>query len=84
MRQSNRAKTDRTIPTTNTDRISCCLSEHGTIETIAKGAPETSFLHFGGRVRMEATDGPFGIIDQQVVGAFLEGGLEAALERSSI
>ncbi|HSG33306.1 MAG TPA: fumarylacetoacetate hydrolase family protein [Sphingomonadaceae bacterium] len=50
---------------------SSCISERRAIEIIAKGKPETSFLAFDDRVRMEARaeDGsaPFGAIDQIVV-----------------
>lgn len=51
---------------------SSCLSERRAIEMIAAGKPETPFLHYGDRVRMEALgqDGsPFGNIDQRVVAA---------------
>lgn len=56
----------------NADRAagSACLAEARVIEIIDKGAPETPFLRFGDRVRMEARlpDGPlFGAIEQQVV-----------------
>ena len=49
---------------------SCCLAERRAIEAIERGAPQTPFLRFGGRVRMEAVIGetrPFGTIDQRVV-----------------
>lgn len=52
---------------------SSCISERRAIEIIADGKPTTGFMHFGDRVRMEATaaDGtqPFGAIDQRVVAA---------------
>jgi fumarylacetoacetate (FAA) hydrolase len=51
---------------------SACIAERRAIETIAKGAPQTSFMKFGDRVRMEARwqDQPvFGVIDQRVVKA---------------
>lgn len=52
---------------------SSCISERRAIEIIAGGKPETSFMAFGDRVRMEATaaDGsaPFGAIEQKVVQA---------------
>jgi fumarylacetoacetate (FAA) hydrolase len=57
----------------NRDRShgSCCLAEVRTIETIERGAPETPFMSFGDRVRIEMTgaDGAslFGAIDQTVV-----------------
>lgn len=50
---------------------SSCLSERRAIEMIAGGKPETPFLHFGDRVRMEVVGGPFGVIDQQVIQAAL-------------
>ena len=50
---------------------SSCLAERRMIETIEKGAPETPFLKFGDRVRIEMLDAEgrsiFGAIDQQVV-----------------
>lgn len=52
---------------------SSCISERRAIEIIATGKPETSFMRFGDRVRMEAHDAdgraPFGQIDQLVVRA---------------
>ncbi len=52
---------------------SSCISEVRAIEIIAHGAPATSFMQFGDRIRMagRGTDGsePFGVIDQQVVEA---------------
>jgi len=60
-----------TISNRDRSRGSCCLAEVRTIETIEKGAPETPFLQFGDRVRIEMLDGDgksiFGAIDQQVV-----------------
>ena len=60
----------------NADRSagSSCISERRVIEIIDTGAAQTSFMHFGDRVRMEAvqidgTAGPFGAIDQRVVAA---------------
>ncbi len=52
---------------------STCVSERRGIEMIEHGAPQTGFLRFGDRVRMEAV-GPageplFGPLDQQVVHA---------------
>jgi fumarylacetoacetate (FAA) hydrolase len=50
---------------------SCCIAERRAIEMIDKGVPETTFLRFGERVRIEASlDRPevsFGPIDQRVV-----------------
>ncbi len=49
---------------------SSCISERRAIEIIAHGAPQTGFMHFGDRVRMEARDStgatPFGAMDQVV------------------
>ncbi len=49
---------------------STCISERRGIEIIDKGAPQTAFMKFGDRVRMQAlgADGVsvFGAIDQQV------------------
>lgn len=50
---------------------SSCISEVRAIEMIAGGRPETGFMKFGDRVRMEAraADGstPFGLIEQRVI-----------------
>jgi fumarylacetoacetate (FAA) hydrolase len=50
---------------------SSCISERRMIETIAVGTPQTPFMRFGDRVRMEARDRQgaplFGPIDQRVV-----------------
>ncbi len=50
---------------------SSCLAERRMIETIAQGQPETPFLRFGDRVRIEMLDSAgssiFGAIDQRVV-----------------
>ncbi|MCF5722801.1 fumarylacetoacetate hydrolase family protein [Pseudomonas syringae] len=57
----------------NADRSvgSACIAERRAIETITNGAPQTGFMRFGDRVRMEARglDGEvlFGAIDQRVV-----------------
>ena len=52
-------------------RGSACISERRAIEIIAGGKPETPFMAFGDRVRMEAVTSqgriPFGAIDQTVV-----------------
>ncbi|MCW6528632.1 fumarylacetoacetate hydrolase family protein [Sphingomonas sp. MMSM20] len=52
---------------------SSCIAERRGIEIIDRGAPETSFMRFGDRVRMEAraADGGllFGVIEQEVVPA---------------
>jgi fumarylacetoacetate (FAA) hydrolase len=50
---------------------SSCISERRAIEIIAAGAPQTPFMSFGDRVRMEARthdrQTPFGPIEQKVV-----------------
>lgn len=50
---------------------SACISERRAIEMVAYGAPQTGFMRFGDRIRMEAraADGSplFGAIDQRVV-----------------
>jgi fumarylacetoacetate (FAA) hydrolase len=47
-----------------------CIAEIRTIETINNGAPTTSFMKFGDRIRIEMNDASgssiFGAIDQQV------------------
>lgn len=52
---------------------SSCLAEKRTLEQIAHGAPQTPFLKFGDRVRIEMLDAQgysiFGAIDQKVVKA---------------
>src|SRR5690606_8742254 len=49
---------------------SSCLAERRMLETIESGAPNTPFLHFGDRVRIEMFDAEgrsiFGVIDQAV------------------
>jgi fumarylacetoacetate (FAA) hydrolase len=50
-----------------------CIAEMRTVETILSGSPNTQFLHFGDRVRIEMNDPSgqsiFGAIDQEVVHA---------------
>jgi len=51
---------------------SACIAERRVIEKIDQGEILTGFMHFGDRVRMQArfddgSDGPFGVIEQQVV-----------------
>ncbi|WP_353194774.1 fumarylacetoacetate hydrolase family protein [Pusillimonas noertemannii] len=59
----------------NADRAagSACIAERRAIELIEQGKSTTPFMHFGDRVRMQATaaDGsaPFGVIDQRIVKA---------------
>jgi fumarylacetoacetate (FAA) hydrolase len=52
---------------------SSCLAERRTLEQLEHGAPRTSFLRFGDRVRIEMLDDQgrsiFGAIDQQVTHA---------------
>jgi fumarylacetoacetate (FAA) hydrolase len=49
---------------------SCCLAEVRMLEQLAEGEPQTPFLRFGDRVRIEMTDAEgaslFGAIDQRV------------------
>lgn len=48
----------------------CCLAEVRMYETIEGGAPKTSFLKFGDKVRIEMNDATgnsiFGVIEQTV------------------
>jgi fumarylacetoacetate (FAA) hydrolase len=53
---------------------SACIAERRVIEMIDQGSAKTGFMKFGDRVRMQAhfddgREGPFGVIDQQVVEA---------------
>jgi fumarylacetoacetate (FAA) hydrolase len=53
---------------------SACIAERRVIEKIDRGEIRTGFMRFGDRVRMQArfddgADGPFGVIEQQVVPA---------------
>jgi fumarylacetoacetate (FAA) hydrolase len=53
---------------------SACIAERRVIEKIDQGEIRTGFMRFGHRVRMQArfdddSDGPFGVIEQQVVKA---------------
>ncbi|MBI3367476.1 MAG: fumarylacetoacetate hydrolase family protein, partial [Burkholderiales bacterium] len=53
---------------------SACIAERRVIEKIDQGEIRTGFMRFGDRVRMQArfddgADGPFGVIEQQVVKA---------------
>ncbi|MFP5445274.1 MAG: fumarylacetoacetate hydrolase family protein, partial [Betaproteobacteria bacterium] len=53
---------------------SSCIAERRMVEALAGGAPRTSFLRFGERVRMVALNdrgepGPFGVLEQTVVQA---------------
>jgi fumarylacetoacetate (FAA) hydrolase len=56
----------------NKDRArgSACIAEKRSLETIEQGAPETPFLKFGDRVKIEMLDlegrSIFGAIDQDV------------------
>jgi fumarylacetoacetate (FAA) hydrolase len=57
----------------NEDRAagSACIAERRAIELIEHGAPQTQFMRFGDRVRIEMLDGDgasiFGAIDQRIV-----------------
>ncbi|WP_062734435.1 fumarylacetoacetate hydrolase family protein [Sphingobium abikonense] len=48
---------------------SACISERRAIEMIDSGAPQTPFMRFGDRIRLEVEGGIFGAVDQIVVGA---------------
>lgn len=53
---------------------SACIAERRVIEKIDQGEIHTGYMRFGDRVRMQArfddgSDGPFGVIEQQVVPA---------------
>ncbi len=55
---------------------SSCIAERRVIEMIDGGAAKTGYMRFGDRIRMQAQhpdgrDGPFGVIEQQVVQAAL-------------
>lgn len=60
-----------TISNYDRSRGSSCLAEVRTLETIDSGSPQTPFMRFGDRVRIEMLDRDgqsiFGAIDQQVV-----------------
>jgi len=60
-----------TIANQETSRGASCLAEKRMLEIIANGEPETPFMQFGDRVRIEMLDAQrqsyFGAIEQQVV-----------------
>ncbi|MEX0916375.1 MAG: fumarylacetoacetate hydrolase family protein, partial [Wenzhouxiangellaceae bacterium] len=60
-----------TIANQDTRRGASCLAEKRMLEIIANGKPETPFMQFGDRVRIEMTDPDgnsyFGAIEQEVV-----------------
>jgi fumarylacetoacetate (FAA) hydrolase len=60
-----------TVSNAGGERGSACIAERRVIEIIAQGAPATSYMRFGDRVRMAARlpsgEAPFGAIDQRVV-----------------
>ncbi|MEK8080106.1 fumarylacetoacetate hydrolase family protein [Pseudomonas sp. XK-1] len=62
-----------TVSNADRDVGSACIAERRAIEMIEYGAPQTGFMRFGDRVRMEVLDGDgqsiFGGIDQRVVAA---------------
>jgi fumarylacetoacetate (FAA) hydrolase len=66
-----------TVSNYDRSKGSSCLAEQRALETIAHGAPKTTFLMFGDRVRIEmhGRDGAsvFGAIDQKVVPALRSG-----------
>jgi fumarylacetoacetate (FAA) hydrolase len=62
-----------TVSNYDRSRGSSCIAERRALETVASGKPQTSFLRFGDRVRIEMFDAAgqsiFGAIDQKVVKA---------------
>ncbi|MCA1778438.1 MAG: fumarylacetoacetate hydrolase family protein [Xanthomonadaceae bacterium] len=60
-----------TIANQDTSRGASCLAEKRMLEIIAGGEPETPFMKFGDRVKIEMTDADghsyFGAIEQQVI-----------------
>jgi len=63
-----------TVSNAERSRGSGCIAERRAIEILDQGAPSTSFMKYGDRVRMEASlDGKpvFGAIDQRIVPANL-------------
>ena len=60
-----------TVSNRDTERGSACLVERRMLEIMAEGAPKTSYLRIGDRVRIEMFDAAgasiFGAIDQTVV-----------------
>lgn len=60
-----------TVSNVDRSKGSCCLAEKRMLETIESGKPETPFMRFGDRIRIEmfdrGGDSLFGAIDQQVV-----------------
>ncbi|QJW83757.1 fumarylacetoacetate hydrolase family protein [Ramlibacter terrae] len=61
-----------TVSNADGQKGSACIAERRAIESIEQGAPKTSFMKFGDRVRMEARwqgQPVFGAIDQRVVQA---------------
>jgi fumarylacetoacetate (FAA) hydrolase len=63
-----------TVSNTSRGAGSACIAERRVIEKIDLGEIHTGFMKFGDHVRMQARhddgrDGPFGVIDQQVVHA---------------
>ncbi|MBS7457845.1 fumarylacetoacetate hydrolase family protein [Coralloluteibacterium stylophorae] len=62
-----------TVANQDTALGASCFAEKRTVETLEQGAPQTPFLAFGDRVRIEMLDDAgasiFGAIDQQIVRA---------------
>jgi len=60
-----------TVSNRDSSKGYCCLAEIRMIETIEQGKPETPFMSFGDRIRIDMTDkqgrSVFGAIDQTVV-----------------
>jgi len=61
-----------TVSNRDRSKGSCCIAERRMLETLDSGAPKTTFMRFGDRVRIEMFDAQgesiFGAIDQRVIG----------------
>lgn len=71
-----------TVSNADVSAGSSCIAERRMVEVLTEGVARTPFLRFGERVRMEALDdhghtGPFGVIEQAVVSATVEGSSQA-------
>lgn len=64
-----------TVASSDPARGTGCIVERRAVEQLARGAPQTPYLSFGDRVRIELRDGdgtsPFGAIEQRVVQALV-------------
>ena len=60
-----------TVSNLDRSRGSCCIAERRMLESIDAGRPDTPFMSFGDRVRIEMTDRAghsiFGAIEQKIV-----------------